>query len=125
MTVELELWQLISLALAFFGFVSGTAKVLGAQVEKRLTAHFAAERQAREEGAKALREKIADHTAQGEQAFRQLQRLERDFLEWKAEMPVQYVRREDYVRGQSVLEAKMDALYNKLELVQIKGAKHV
>ncbi|EEY9341574.1 TAPT1 family protein, partial [Escherichia coli] len=27
-------------------------------------------------------------------------------------------RREDYIRGQTVIEAKLDALYNKLEVVQ-------
>jgi hypothetical protein len=123
MSVQLDLWQLVSLLLGFFGFAGAAFKMLARQYERRLDEHFSSERLAREEGAKLLREKIASHTAQGEQAFRQLQRLERDFLEWKAEMPVQYVRREDYIRGQAVLEAKLDALYSKLELVQIKGAR--
>lgn len=51
-------------------------------------------------------------------------RLERQFLEFKAELPVQYVRREDYVRGQSVIEAKLDALYSKLEIVRMNGVSH-
>ena len=32
-------------------------------------------------------------------------------------------RREDYVRGQTVLEAKIDALFSELKLVQIQGGK--
>ena len=51
-----------------------------------------------------------------------MQALERDFLNWKADMPIHYVRREDYVRGQVIIEAKLDALYNKLEVVHLKGA---
>ena len=53
-----------------------------------------------------------------------LRNIEREFLRFQAELPLQYVRREDYVRGQSVIEAKLDALYNKLEVVQMKGANN-
>ncbi len=45
-------------------------------------------------------------------------RLEREFLEFRADLPLHYVRREDYLRGQAVLEAKLDALYSKIELIQ-------
>lgn len=48
----------------------------------------------------------------------QWQRVERELLNLKADMPLHYVRREDYIRGQSVLEAKQDALYNRIELLQ-------
>ena len=39
-------------------------------------------------------------------------------MRFKADLPLNYVRREDYIRGQTVIEAKLDALYNKLEVVQ-------
>lgn len=48
----------------------------------------------------------------------QWQRVERELLNLKAELPLHYVRREDYIRGQSVLEAKQDALYSRIELLQ-------
>ena len=48
----------------------------------------------------------------------QWQRVERELLNLKAEMPLHYVRREDYIRGQSVMEAKQDALYSRIELLQ-------
>lgn len=50
-------------------------------------------------------------------------RLEREFLRFKADMPINYVRREDYVRGQSVIEAKLDAIAGELKRVQIDGAQ--
>ena len=39
----------------------------------------------------------------------------------KAELPVAYVRRDDYIRGQSVLEAKLDGLATKIENAQLRG----
>lgn len=50
-------------------------------------------------------------------------RLEREFLRFKADMPINYVRREDYVRVQSVIEAKLDAIAAELKRVQIDGAQ--
>lgn len=124
MKIEIELWHLILLLIAFFGCVGAFGKLLLDQFEKRLGERFTGQEAARESGAKALRETIERYTAQGTATAKQLQKLERDFLEWKAEMPVQYVRREDYIRGQTVLEAKMDALYSKLELVHLKGIRN-
>lgn len=45
----------------------------------------------------------------------QWQRVERELLTMKADMPLQYVRREDYIRGQSTLEAKVDGVASKVE----------
>lgn len=39
-----------------------------------------------------------------------LAQLERDLLLHKAELPLHYVRREDHIRGQSTIEAKLDSL---------------
>ena len=128
MHVQIELWALltflIGLLVTFLGCVFGFAKVLGGQIDKRLDEKFQAQETAREAGAKSLREHIDRYTALGDRTATQVANLERDFLKWRADLPVHYVRREDYVRGQTVIEAKLDALYNKLEVVQIKGAGH-
>ena len=47
--------------------------------------------------------------------------LERQLYTLKADMPLQYVRREDYVRNQTVIEAKLDAVALKIENLQLKG----
>lgn len=122
MIVTLELWQLVTLLLSFFGCVWAFGKVLMDQFEKRLGERFDGQNKAREEGQKALRDTFDMHLVEERRNADALQSLERDFLRWQAELPIHYVRREDYVRGQSVIEAKLDALYSKLELVQIKGA---
>ena len=126
--VQVETWTLVTWLvgqfIVFMACVFGFVKVLGGQVDKRLDEKFTAQEAAREAGAKTLREHIDRHIASGERTATQVTDLERQFLKWQAELPVHYVRREDYVRGQTVIEAKLDALYNKLEVVQIKGAKH-
>lgn len=124
MKIEMELWHLVTLLLAFFSCVGAFGKVLLDQVEKRQVERSQAQDKAREEGHKALRDTLEKHMADERLNASAVASLERDFLTWKADLPVHYVRREDYVRGQSVIEAKLDALYNKLEVVQIKGAQH-
>ena len=122
MTVSVELWQMITLLLAFFGCIAGFGKVLLDQFEKRQAEHFAAHDLARSEGQKAMRDIFDQHLNEERRNANALQALERDFLRWQADLPIHYVRREDYVRGQVIIEAKLDALYNKLEVVQLKGA---
>lgn len=122
MTVNLELWHLITLLLAFFGCIAGFGKLLLSQVETRLHERFAAQDTARKEGQESLRKTLDVHLEAERSNAQAVQALERDFLKWQADMPLHYVRREDYVRGQTVIEAKLDAMYNKLEVVQLKGA---
>jgi len=124
MTVQVEFWQLLSLLLGFLGFLFAAGKILLTQIEHRLNDRFTAMEEARAQAGKHWDERFGAvidklrHEAEG------WAELEREFLRFQAELPLQYVRREDYVRGQSVIEAKLDALYNKLEVVQMRGGTH-
>jgi hypothetical protein len=97
MTIQIDFWELLTgvgaLALTFLGFVFAAGKVLLVQIERRLEARFA----------------VLDRAAAD------LDRLEKDFLNWKAELPMRYVFREDYVRNQTVIEAKLDALAVRMD----------
>lgn len=53
----------------------------------------------------------------------QIARVERDLLELRAELPERYVRRDDYIRGQSLIESKLDGLAMKLENLRLREAK--
>ncbi|HBO0115257.1 TPA: hypothetical protein L4A45_006184, partial [Pseudomonas aeruginosa] len=44
-----------------------------------------------------------------------------ELMSLKAELPFQYVLRDDYIRGQSVIEMKLDSLATKLENAQLRG----
>lgn len=104
MKIELEMYHLILMLIAFFGCVAAFGKVLLDQFEKRFGERF--EEQSR----------LLDGYA------RALANMEREFLTWKGELPLHYVRREDYVRNQTVIEAKLDGLALRIENVQLKGA---
>lgn len=54
---------------------------------------------------------------------KEVAKVERKLMELRAELPEKYVRREDYIRGQSLIESKLDGLALKLENLQIREAK--
>lgn len=93
MTVNLELWHLITLLLAFFSAVWGFGSVILRQIEKRLDERF------------ATLQKSADEVL----------RIERELMQFKAEMPKMFVMRDDYIRQQEDLNAKLDKLLERLQ----------
>jgi len=126
MTVQVEFWQLltflIGLLLSFLSFAFVAGRMLLSQVDQRLAQRFQAMESAREQAGKHWDEKFTSILDTSQKHGVGLSNLERDFLKFQADLPLHYVRREDYVRGQSVIEAKLDALYSELKVVQIKGA---
>lgn len=70
-----------------------------------------------------LRERLDTIEAGHREEAQQWRRVERELLELKADLPRLYVRREDYIRGQSLLEAKMDTLAVKIENLLLKGVE--
>lgn len=109
MTLQVEFWQLAGFLLSFLGFVGGIARWMFSKAEDRQAARFTSLERALQQSASNWGE------------------LEKEFMRFRAELPLNYVRREDYIRGQTVIEAKLDALYNKLEVVQqyrINGGKN-
>lgn len=128
MTIQIELWALLTflvgLLITFLGAVFGGGKILLGQVEKRLDERFAAQEKSRIEAQKHWDTKFAAIERDGREEANQWQRIERELLSLKADLPVQYVRREDYVRNQTVIEAKLDAVALKIENLQLRGATH-
>lgn len=100
-TIEMPIWQLVGTAVTLLAMFAGMVKVLLAQMESRLDDRFAA---------------VAKDSERLRQVELGLERL-------RGDMPLHYVRREDYVRNQTVIEAKLDALALRLENVRLKGAR--
>lgn len=139
MTVTVEFWYLVGLLLGFLGVVFTFGKLLLGEIEKRLDQRFlaidAANKAAElrlDQRFQAIDEANKDASKHWDTRFAELleqnrreadgwQRIEKDFLRFQAELPLQYVRREDYVRNQTVIEAKLDSLALKIENVQLKG----
>lgn len=120
---ELIGWA-ISLLSIFTTVVFGLVKLLLAQFEKRLGDRFAAQDEARKAATKHWEESFAKVLDRQEKDALALAQLERSFLKFQAELPVNYVRREDWVRGQSVIEAKLDGLALKFENILLKGGRN-
>ncbi|WP_300657556.1 hypothetical protein [Pseudomonas sp.] len=128
MTFELELGQLIGGAVAllslFATVVTGLVKLLLNQFERRLGDRFAAQDSARQAATKHWEDNFAKVLERQDKDADAVQQLERSFLRFQAELPIQYVRREDWVRNQTIIEAKIDAVFSKLEVIQLNGARN-
>lgn len=98
-SIEMPVWQMISIALTVVGAFGGLVKLLLRQLERRLDQRF----------------KVVDADSN------RLREVELSLERLRGEMPLHYVLREDYVRNQTVIEAKLDALALKLENIQLKG----
>lgn len=94
--IAAAVWALIRA----FGFLVGR---IIAQFESRLDERFQALERAREEGRKVWEQRLA-------QLAEKYERLDRELRELLINMPDKWVRREDYVRRETVIEAKIDRL---------------
>jgi len=121
MQIQVEFWQLITLLIAFMTFIFGAGKLLLSQIDKRLNERFIAMEAARDTASKHWDDKFHGLMEQSRLEAQGWDNLERDFLKFQAELPLQYVRREDYVRNQTVIEAKLDAVALRIENLQLKG----
>lgn len=111
MSMNLELWHLILLLLAFFGFVGAVAKIFFGQFDGRQRERF-----------KALQDELQRHSKEEEKYATKLTEVERDLLLLRADLPQKFVLREDYIRNQTVLEAKLDTISAEIKNLQLQGA---
>ena len=112
--IEVEFWALLTflagLLVVFLGAAWGVIRMTQTQAS-------AATNQRMQGMETALGELKSSSQAEASQ----WQRVDKEILKLRAELPLHYVRREDYVRGQTVIESKLDALATKLENVQLRG----
>jgi hypothetical protein len=117
MQIQIDFWQLLLALAALIGSFASVVWAFGAtlvrQFEIRLDERFAAIDEARKNTGGLLQNQL-----------NQIQDMERSILQFKADMPIHYVRRDDYIRGQTVIESKIDAVMSRLEMVQIQVARH-
>lgn len=100
--ISIEFWQLVGFLLSFLGVCWGFGKMLLAQFQAQMNERY----------------------RQQEQLHSKVENLESQFAEQKAVLPEKYVLREDYIRNQAILEAKMDSIQNTLtDLYKMESAK--
>jgi protein involved in sex pheromone biosynthesis len=102
MTLQLDFWVLVGYLIGLIGFLGGLARWLMNETEKRQAERFA-----------SLERLMRDAADKGA-------RLEREVLEFKVDVPVHYVRRAEFIHYQQVVESRLDAIYQKLETIQLR-----
>lgn len=103
MTLELEGYQAIMLAITIGGSIFGAGKAFFGRIETSL--------KDRDDGLKAEIAKVNDNVSKESEAIRQ---LDREILKLKADLPREYVAKEDFIRSFTVVEAKIDAVQTTL-----------
>lgn len=115
--LQIEPWQLITgiaaIIAAFASMVWLFGTILVKQFKVQLDQRFS-----------AIQGDLSKRAAEETKIAEEFRKFEKEFLTFQRDLPLQYTRREDYIRGQTVIESKLDALYSKLELVQMQGVKH-
>jgi chromosome segregation ATPase len=110
MSIEINLQNILVIVIALVGAFWALLKLMAMQYEKGLETRF-----------KGLAESMTSiKTAQAtEQAT--TQRLERELLQFKAELPKDYVRREDFIRAIATIETKIDNMALRVERAVLSG----
>lgn len=107
-TIAVDFMQLIGalagLMVFVLGVVYGFGKLLVHQFELRLEERFTT----RDRSLIDIQDKICRVETHG-------QTLERDLMRLRAELPTEYVRREDWIRFSGTIDAKLDWLRDKSE----------
>lgn len=130
-TVQIEIWQLITLFILFVSGVASAGWLLLGQIDKRLEQRFVAMEKARKENSELMEKARQDNTAHWDAKFKAVldeqgenaaawRTLERDFLKFRGDLPLEYVRREDFIRNQSLIEAKLDAIALHIQNLQLQ-----
>ena len=100
--INIEFWQLVGFLLSFLGVCWGFGKMLLAQ--------FQAQQDERQKQQERLQGKVES--------------MEKQLGEFNASLPMTYVLRDDYIRNQVVLEAKLDNMTEKLtEIYKLESAR--
>lgn len=122
--MQLDLGTVASLLGVFTGVITALVKLLLWQFEKRLGERFAAQEEARKDASRHWDENFAKVLDRQDKDAETLAELERSFLRFKADLAIDYVRREDWASGQSVILAKLDGLALRYENILLKGTRH-
>jgi bacterioferritin (cytochrome b1) len=126
MIVELNLSNIIFLAIASIGGLWALMKVIALQyrndIKRELGEHFRVQDITSTAQYDKLNARLDTLDAAAKLDTGQWQRVERELLTLKADLPLHYVRREDYIRGQSTLEAKVDGVGMKLENALLRAS---
>lgn len=112
MPIQLELWHLITLLLAFFACIGGFGKLLLSIYTKGLDERFQSQKDAFDQRLELQEQSRQESREEWHDEFEKLEERIRGITE---RMPNEYVRREDWIRFSATIDAKLDTLHRKLD----------
>lgn len=104
MILTIDLWQAVSILITIMGAFWGIGKMLMAQGAKR-----------RDDQYEQIKEKLGQIGARLDGQDESDRRLERQMGDMRAELPREYVRRDDFVRAISGFDVRVDQLRLTIE----------
>tara|TARA_R110002051_G_scaffold183589_1_gene253132 strand:- start:24013 stop:24330 length:318 start_codon:yes stop_codon:yes gene_type:complete len=104
MILELEAYQVIGILLTIAGSVWGAGKAFFARFDAALR-----------ERDDSLEQAITNLSEQMQKQTDEVRKVEKDLLLLKAELPEKYLPRADFNRTFTVVEAKLDRLYELIK----------
>lgn len=128
MSLTVDVWQLLGVAgtfmSAYVAILLFCGKLLVGQFQSRLDEKFYAQEEIRTASQKHWDTKFTALEVAAANEAKEWQRIEREIMVLKTELPTNYVRRDDYIRNQTVIEAKIDGLAMRIENAILKGERN-
>lgn len=123
--IQIEVVDLLKMAGASSVVIVGAAWAMMKLIAKQFTDNLDARQRAQDE-LRLEREKNLDAKFRGlEESISKegdgWRTVERELLQLKADLPIQYMRREDAIRQEVVIHAKLDALAAKIDALRTGG----
>jgi len=117
--VSVDIWQLLGVSGSLLGILISiilwAVKTLIGQFEKRLNEKFQTIDEQRNTEQKYLDNQFKQLDQARIEEVKSWQHIEREIMQMKVDLPNTYVRRDDYIRNQSVIESKIDGLAIRIE----------
>lgn len=108
--LDLSVTHLITLGTLYAGSLWGLVKIIAVQQERRLTEKFA-----------TLTASLASMATDLRNEANATRQLENAFLRFQAELPRDYVRRDDFVRAVGTIETRIDNFALRMERALATG----
>lgn len=109
-----EFWQILTVTITVVAVINGLAIFANRFVVSKTVSTHKDQYKERLEAATKQCEDLASHV-------RNYQSVERQLLELKADLPVSYVRKEDFIRHEVAINAKLDRIYEVLSQQNRQG----
>lgn len=117
MSIQVDLWHLLTALSGFLLFFLGIVGFLGRLLVKQFKEHVDSKFSSMETARVAASEHWDKKFAELDAATRN---LKTDFLEWKADLPEKFQRREDAIRQEVGIIARLDGLSLQIDKIREK-----